>query len=44
MAVYVKRIGLLGTGYMALITPFRPLIEYPPLLRAIGWAGRRSES
>jgi Protein of unknown function (DUF2867) len=43
MAVYVKRNGLLGTGYMALITPFRYLIVYPPLLRAIGQAWRRSE-
>ena len=43
MAVYVKRNGLLGTGYMTLITPFRYLIVYPPLLRAIGQAWRRSE-
>jgi hypothetical protein len=43
MAVYVKRNGLLGTGYMALITPFRYLIVYPPLLRAIGQAWGRSE-
>jgi hypothetical protein len=44
MAVYVKRNGLLGTGYMALITPFRHLIVYPPVLRQIGRAWRRSES
>jgi hypothetical protein len=43
MAVYVKRNGLLGTGYMTLITPFRYLIVYPPLLRAIGQTWRRSE-
>jgi hypothetical protein len=43
MAVYVKRNGPLGTGYMALITPFRHLIVYPSLLRAIGQAWRRSE-
>ena len=41
MAVYVKRNGLLGTGYMAAIAPFRHLIVYPPMLREIGrvWAG-----
>ena len=43
MAVYVKRNGLLGTGYMTLIRPFRYLIVYPSLLRAIGQAWRRSE-
>jgi hypothetical protein len=43
MAVYVKRNGLLGTGYMTLITPFRHLIVYPPLLRQIGRDWRRSE-
>jgi hypothetical protein len=43
MAVYVKRNGLLGVGYMALITPFRHLIVYPPLLRQIGRAWRRTE-
>jgi len=36
MAVYVKPNGLLGTGYMAAITPFRHLIVYPPMLREIG--------
>ena len=33
MAVWVKRKGLLGTGYMAAIAPFRHLIVYPPMLR-----------
>jgi hypothetical protein len=36
MAVLVKPNGLLGTGYMAAITPFRRLIVYPPMLREIG--------
>jgi hypothetical protein len=47
MAVLVKPNGLLGTAYMAAITPFRHLIVYPALLRALerGWrAGVRSES
>jgi len=33
MAVYVKPNGLLGTGYMAAIRPFRHLIVYPALLQ-----------
>jgi hypothetical protein len=36
MAVLVKPNGLLGTGYMAAITPFRHLIVYPPMMRQIG--------
>ena len=36
MAIYVKRNGLLGTGYMAAIAPFRHLIVYPPMLREMG--------
>jgi hypothetical protein len=36
MAVLVKRNGLLGTAYMAAITPFRHLIVYPSMLRQIG--------
>ena len=36
MAVYVKPNGLLGTGYMAAIRPFRHLIVYPPMIRQIG--------
>jgi hypothetical protein len=35
MAVYVKPNGLLGTGYMAAIKPFRHLIVYPPILHEI---------
>ena len=42
MAVYVKPNGLLGTGYMAAIAPFRHLIVYPPMIRGIGrdWRAR----
>jgi hypothetical protein len=42
MAVLVKPNGLLGTGYMAAIKPFRHLIVYPPLLREMGreWRAR----
>ena len=36
MAVLVKPNGLLGTGYMAAIRPFRHLIVYPPMMREIG--------
>jgi hypothetical protein len=36
MAVLVKPNGLLGTGYMAAIRPFRHLIVYPPMIREIG--------
>jgi Protein of unknown function (DUF2867) len=41
LAVYVKPNGLLGTGYMAVIRPFRHLIVYPRMLRQIGraWQG-----
>jgi Protein of unknown function (DUF2867) len=35
MAVLVKRNGLLGSAYMAAITPFRHLIVYPLMLRDI---------
>jgi hypothetical protein len=35
MAVLVKPNGLLGTGYMAAIRPFRHLIVYPALMRRI---------
>jgi hypothetical protein len=40
MAVLVKPNGLLGTGYMAAIAPFRHLVVYPSMLRQIerGWA------
>jgi len=40
MAVYVKPNGLLGTGYMAAIAPFRHLIVYPPAIREFGRAWR----
>jgi hypothetical protein len=42
MAVYVKPNGLLGTGYLAAIRPFRHLFVYPPMLRQIGrvWRAR----
>jgi hypothetical protein len=45
MAIYVKRNGLLGTAYMAAITPFRHLLVYPPMLREIGraWQARAGE-
>jgi hypothetical protein len=35
LAVLVKPNGLLGTGYMAAIKPFRHLIVYPSVIRAI---------
>jgi Protein of unknown function (DUF2867) len=44
MAVLVKRNGLLGTAYMAAISPFRHLIVYPPMLRAIGRQWRQATS
>ena len=45
MAVYVKPNGLLGTGYMAAIRPFRHRIVYPPMLRQIGrvWRARAGD-
>lgn len=36
LAVLVKPNGLLGTGYLAAIAPFRHLIVYPAMLRGIG--------
>ena len=36
LAVLVKPNGLLGTGYMAAIAPFRHLIVYPRMMREIG--------
>jgi hypothetical protein len=44
MAVLVKPNGLLGTRYMAAIAPFRHLIVYPPMTRAIGRAWRSLSS
>ncbi|MEA2373372.1 MAG: hypothetical protein QOH12_3766 [Solirubrobacteraceae bacterium] len=35
MAVYVKPSGLLGTGYMAAVSPFRHMVVYPPIMRQI---------
>ena len=45
MAVIVKPNGLLGTGYMAAINPFRHLIVYPRMLRRLGreWRARAGE-
>lgn len=45
MAVYVKRRGLLGRVYMALIGPFRHAIVYPAMMRAAarGWPGFLAE-
>jgi len=40
LAVLVKPNGLLGTGYMATIRPFRHLIVYPALIRETGRAWR----
>jgi hypothetical protein len=36
MAVLVKPNGLLGTGYMAAIRPFRHLLVYPAAMRQLG--------
>lgn len=45
MAVLVKPNGLLGSGYMAAIRPFRHLIIYPALMRRIerNWQERADE-
>ena len=42
MAVLVKPNGLFGRAYMAAITPFRYVLVYPEMLRAIGrrWRAR----
>ena len=42
MAVLVKPNGLLGTGYMAAIRPFRHLIVYPQMMQQIDRAWRAS--
>ena len=44
MAVLVKRNGRLGAAYMAAIAPFRHVLVYPPMVRAIGrrWASESS--
>jgi Protein of unknown function (DUF2867) len=41
MAVLVKPNGLLGTGYLAAIKPFRHLLVYPSMIRAIERQWRR---
>ncbi|MGA2166314.1 MAG: DUF2867 domain-containing protein [Solirubrobacteraceae bacterium] len=41
MAVYVKTRGLFGTGYMALIKPFRYWVVYPALMQQIERAWTR---
>jgi Protein of unknown function (DUF2867) len=43
LAVLVKPNGLLGTGYMAAITPFRHLIVYPSMIRQIDQAWRAGD-
>jgi hypothetical protein len=42
MAILVKRNGLLGAAYMAVITPFRHTIIYPQMIRRFerGWRER----
>jgi Protein of unknown function (DUF2867) len=42
MAILVKPNGLLGTGYMAAIRPFRHLIVYPQMMQQIERAWRVS--
>ena len=44
MAVYVRPNGLLGTAYMAAITPFRHLVVYPAMVRDLGRAWRVSQA
>jgi hypothetical protein len=40
LAILVKPNGLLGTGYMAAIRPFRHLVVYPRMIREIGQTSR----
>jgi Protein of unknown function (DUF2867) len=44
MAVLVKPNGLLGSGYLTAIRPFRHLIVYPRMLRQIGQRWRTATS
>jgi Protein of unknown function (DUF2867) len=46
LSVYVKPNGLLGSGYMAAIRPFRRLVVYPQMLRQMGrrWRASRRTS
>jgi hypothetical protein len=43
MAVYVRPNGLLGTAYMAAITPFRHRVVYPAMVRDLERAWRLSQ-
>ena len=43
MAVLVKPNGLLGAAYMAVIRPFRYLIVYPQIMRAVRRKWRAGE-
>ncbi|MCW2561644.1 MAG: hypothetical protein JWQ31_204 [Mycobacterium sp.] len=42
MAVLVRPNGVLGVAYLAAIAPFRHLVVYPLMIRAIGRAWRQS--
>ncbi|HXB57536.1 MAG TPA: DUF2867 domain-containing protein [Vicinamibacteria bacterium] len=44
MAILVKPNGLLGTGYMAVIKPFRHLIVYPLMMQQIERAWRATST
>lgn len=44
MAVLVKPAGLLGTGYMAAIKPFRHTVVYPAMMRRIERAWHASDA
>ncbi len=44
MGVYVKPRGRVGTGYMALIAPFRHHIVYPAAIRQLGHAWNAATS
>jgi Protein of unknown function (DUF2867) len=43
MGVYVKPNGLLGHAYMAAIKPFRHVLIYPPLMREMERAWKRTD-
>ena len=43
MAVLVKPNGMLGRAYMVVIKPFRHLLVYPAMIRAIGTGWRRAD-
>jgi hypothetical protein len=44
MAVYVRPNGVLGSAYMAAITPFRHFVVYPAMVRDLGRAWRLSQA